>query len=120
MREDRRPARDLDRRQRQAGWWLWGAVCLASVAAILLFRLLVPPARSPRELISTGLACAGVCAWALGHGAALLLFVWEARWAEWAFPVRGRWIRHFLSGLVVAGAVGFTLVGTALALRLAR
>lgn len=45
----------------------------------------------------------GAAAYAVFLAAALVLaVVWRRRLPEWAFPVRGRWLRYLLTGIVSA------------------
>src|SRR4051812_27310678 len=41
--------------------------------------------------------------------AVLMLLTWSVRLPEWLFPLKGRWLRYFLTGVLVA-VMGFAWV----------
>ena len=73
--------------------------------AARLFAPIAPTYERYAALLSFGIA--GV--WIFAHVVAALLFIWEVDFPDWAFPLRGRWLRHFLSGSTVLVAVLFAL-----------
>ena len=85
------PEQDWKERMRALYGWLYA---WSGIAAVLFLVLLVLLGWFGALLISLVASAPAVL---------LLTLVWGFRWPEWLFPLRGKWLLHGLSGLVVLG-----------------
>ena len=92
-------SRDQERK-RGLEVWLCIVVCLGWVLfALTFFGLASATSDALFAMLCLWTAMAGYGLVVVG----LLVAVWNLPWPEWLFPIRGRWLRHFLSALIVFG-----------------